>query len=249
MSTTETFPHAPITEALLDIRTELPADINLEILNSFHKDIKSEFPEMKKRQMWAGAFEFKPGEDPLVKGDHSGIDGYLFKSEKGQKIVQVRLDGFTFNKLKPYESWEIFSEEAKELWDRFAQLAKPKLITRIALRYINRIEVPCETSEIELEDYLKTYPVVPPSLDCTVGNFLLRLNLNNKEMGGKAVVLQTVEEIRENMLPIIFDIDAFMDSPIDSHDKSLWNKISSLRDFKNNIFFESITEKTKELFR
>ncbi len=32
-----------------------------------------------------------------------GPDGYLFRSPNEKKVVQVRLDGFTFNKLKPYD--------------------------------------------------------------------------------------------------------------------------------------------------
>ncbi len=249
MPTAETFLHAPITEALIDIRTELPPEISLDILSSFHNEIKEEFPDKKKRQMWAGVLELKPGENPQVKSDKSGLDGFLFRSEKGQKIVQARLDGFTFNKLKPYQSWEIFSEEAKVHWERFVRLAKPKKITRIALRYINRIEVPYTSSEIDLEKYLNTYPVVPPSVDCTVSNFLMRLMLENKKIDAKALVHQTVEEARDKLLPIILDIDASMDSSFELNNEILWEKMSKLRDFKNSIFFESITEETKELFR
>lgn len=249
MQMTETFPNAPITEALIDIRTELPPEIDLNILDSFHSEIKGEFPDKKQRQKWAGALEFKSGEDPKVKSDQSGLDGYLFKSEQGKKIVQARLDGFTFNKLKPYESWSAFSDEAKEHWNKFVFLAKPKAITRIALRYINRIEVPCESSAIDLEKYLHTYPVVPTSAGCAVSNFLMRLILKNKRIGAQAITHLTVEEIKDNMLPIILDIDAFMESPIGLNNENLWEKMSSLRDFKNSVFFESITETTKELFR
>ena len=38
----------------------------------------------------------------------------------------VRGDGFTFNKLKPYDGWTAMRDEAKELWSvRYAMAGLP----------------------------------------------------------------------------------------------------------------------------
>lgn len=94
------FPNAPITEAVLDIRAELPKEIKLEDLVVFQNFIRERFPE--KRERVSANFQFVSEEG--VTGTPSKVDGYLFNSPANNKVVQVRLDGFTFNKLKPYEN-------------------------------------------------------------------------------------------------------------------------------------------------
>ena len=66
-----------------------------------------------------------------------GPDGYLFTSVDGRQVVQARLDGFTFSRLKPYDKWESLRDEARELWQHYVQIASPETVTRVALRYIN----------------------------------------------------------------------------------------------------------------
>ena len=53
MSEYTTFPNAPITEALLDIRVELPEGIDIARLESFHEHIKDRFPDKKTRGAFA----------------------------------------------------------------------------------------------------------------------------------------------------------------------------------------------------
>src|SRR3990167_5750912 len=98
------FPHAPITEALLDIRVKLPAQIDLTRLTTFHDAVKDRYPLKRERTSWHGGFQLKPGTGPeMLASSSGGPDGYLFTSADGRQIVQARLDGFTFNRLKPYD--------------------------------------------------------------------------------------------------------------------------------------------------
>ena len=53
--------------------------------------------------------------------------------------MQARLDGFTFYKLRPYQNGIRFCDEAKNFGDIILKLPNPKQITRLAVRYINRI--------------------------------------------------------------------------------------------------------------
>lgn len=43
-------------------------------------------------------------------------DGFLLSSSDKLRIVQARLDGFTFSRLAPYETWERLRDEAKSAW-------------------------------------------------------------------------------------------------------------------------------------
>lgn len=127
-----TFLNAPITEAILDIRAELPKEVDLEKLVTFQDAIKGRYPEKQERVTYEAGFQLKP-EGPTALPTSAQSIGYLFRSSVENKIVQARKDGFTFNKLKPYEDWTRFKSEAYELWNLYSQIAKPVKITRIGM--------------------------------------------------------------------------------------------------------------------
>jgi uncharacterized protein (TIGR04255 family) len=48
--------------------------------------------------------------------------------------------------------------------------------------------------------------------------------------------------------PVTLDIDAFRDREFDPTDANIWTFLEELRGLKNRVFFESITERTAELY-
>lgn len=244
------FPNPPITEALLDIRVELSKDINLKTLEEFHdhNDIKERFPVKKKRNPFKIGVKVSPEGKISTLPAIGGPDGYLFQSPIANKTVQARIDGFTFNKLKPYKSWDAFRSEARKLWDIYFQITKPVRISRIALRYINRIEIPLPIKDFK--EYVLTTPEIAPKLPQALNHFFMRLEIPNPDIHAIALITQTMENPTENQkLPLILDIDVFSKINFISNDEEMWNEFEKLRKFKNEIFLNSITEKTKELFK
>ncbi|MBI5409315.1 MAG: TIGR04255 family protein [Nitrospirae bacterium] len=242
------FPNAPITEALLDIRAELASEVNIERLDSFHELIKERFPEKKQRISTAVGFRLSSEGTTITLPSSGGPDGFFFRSPRENKIVQARLDGFTFNKLKPYEDWNKFSSEARSLWDFYLKQFNPKKIIRIALRYINRIEVPLPIKDFS--EYILTNPEVAPKLSQSVSHFFMQIALPNPGIQASAMITQTMEPPTENqILPLIFDIDVFKEKIYIDNKEEIWGDFENLHVFKNEIFFNSITDKTKELFK
>ncbi len=239
------FPNAPITEALLDIRVKLPEKRALADLKVFQDHIKDRFPGRKERKFLMSALHLAP--EPSARVSASGSDGYLFESPKEKKIVQARLDGFTFNKLKPYENWESFCSEARELWALYFKIANPTKVTRIALRYINRIEVPLPMKDFK--EYILTSPEVAPELPQGVAHFFMRLVIPNDDIGAVAVITQTMEEpTADGKLPLILDIDVWQKTEYEGENPKMWDEFEKLRIFKNDVFFNTTTDKAKELF-
>jgi len=126
-------PKAPITEALVDIRVKLAADTELAKLGSIHELIVDQYPKRKERRRREFSFEFKEGEPPRQTATDIA-DGYFYISSDDKQVVQARLDGFTFSRLKPYEKWESMRDEARRLWQLYVKFASPEFITRIAVR-------------------------------------------------------------------------------------------------------------------
>ena len=239
----------PIVEAILDIKTNLPSDIFLSHLQGFQDFVKSDYPVKKERKLFEGGVQFKSGSAPEFKASPEKVDGFLFHSEDNKGIVQVRLDGFTFNKLRPYSNWEEFSDEAKRLWAQYLKIAKPSSVTRIALRYINRIELPMPFSDFK--EYILTAPEVAVGIPQGLAGFFVRLAIPNEEIGATAIVIETIEPIKPdtNKLPLIFDLDVFKSVSMTPDTEKIWVTLNQLREYKNQIFERSLTDKTKELFK
>lgn len=235
----------PITEALLDIKVKLNNSITLSDLEKLHNKVKKRFPKKNVRKFLTSGFQIAPAINVL---SSSGEDGYLFDSPIEKKIFQARLDGFTFNKLKPYDNWKNILNESKELWKLYASYAKPIKILRIALRYINRIEIPLPINDFK--DYFKTIFEISKGLPQNVAHFFMKILIPKIEIDSVANITLTIDKpTNTNKLPFIFDIDVFKNSEYNINDKKIWNDFIMLRDFKNDIFFNSITDKTMELFK
>ena len=243
----EIFRNAPITEALLDIRVILSDNTGLDQLVAFHDGVRDRYPNKRDRKMWKGSIQVR-AEGPEIPTPSGGIDGFLFSSIDGRNIVQCRLDGFTFNRLKPYDRWETFREDAFKLWQKYVQIAAPKQITRVALRYINRIEIPLPISDFK--DYILTGPEIAPGLPQSLSGFFMQLTIPVTDAPAQAMITETIEPITETKrLPFILDIDVFREAAFDVSEQEAWEVLEKLHELKNEVFFKSITPKARELFR
>lgn len=244
-TTWERFPRAPITEALLDIRVRLPDKIGLDELEGLHTQIQDAYPNKRQRHRFHGELRVEGRNAPALGAVSGGALGYVFSDAGGQRIVQARLDGFTLNWLKPYDCWSNFRTEAQTQWERYRAVAHPEAITRLALRYINRILLPLPIGDFK--DYVLTVPEVAPGLPQQLAGFFTRILLpvNNSLV----LITETIEDIDGESLPWILDIDAYIDGAIDPESSDIWGIFEQLRQAKNEVFFCSLTERAKELFR
>lgn len=244
----ETFPNAPIKEALIDIRVSLPKTVGGETLESLHNHIRDLYPNKKERRIWEGSLQLSPDQPILSASKDRGVNGFLFISENKNRIVQFKKDGFTYHCLRPYTTWDEMRSEASRLWNYFWGETKPTLITRLSVRYINVIEIPL--MKFDLDEFFNAPPSIPSELPQVMENFLTRYTLNFSEENAKSIVtLSTPGNIFPDKSQIYFDIDVFRDIEIHPPFDGLWEKFEELRNIKNTIFFKSITEKTKDLFR
>ncbi|NGZ02642.1 MAG: hypothetical protein CV090_06295 [Nitrospira sp. WS238] len=244
----ETFRNPPITEALIDIRVELPSGVELSHLEKLHDEIRLQYPTKKLRHRWEGKVEFKEGTSPVSETKDLGPDGILFWSTDEKQLVQFRLDGFTFNRLRPYKTWDSMITEAQPLWDIYVVGIKPIQVARLALRYINSIEIP--EKMFELEEYLAEPPRIPNGLSPLMEEFLSRIVIAFPEFDAKAIITQAPQPSKNpNVTSILLDLDVSRSVNLEPRSQDIWVILSKLRDLKNRVFDKYITEKTKELFR
>lgn len=244
------FKNPPITEAVFDIRVSLPDATNLDVLKSFHNEVKERYPIIRDRRKIEGGFRFDAGAKPRVISSKDEIYGYMFYSSDQSSVVQARLDGFSFNKLKPYSNWEEFSKCAFDLWGIYVKIARPCKINRLSLRYINRIELPLPLKSFD--EYVLTSPGLAPTIDFGVANFFTKMVMTNPEIDAIANLTEAIEQedTVKNVLPLIFDIDVVKNVDLEvSNMDAVVDIMNKLREFKNKLFLESFTDKTKDLFK
>jgi uncharacterized protein (TIGR04255 family) len=236
------YPHAPIKEALIDLQVKLPPDQTIERLQRIHDKIRADYPIMKKRVFFEG--EISAGEQLGASAKQRHM-GFAFYSTDGLYVFQARLDGFTFSRLAPYESWENLRDQAKRYWDLYRQYAAPVHIQRVGLRYINQINIP--SRQIDFDDYFLTIPKIGPGLPQVLREFLMQLQLPQEDLGALAIVTQTIAPPPEpNTVSVILDIDIFVQQQMS--DENAWALVEALRVRKNDVFEGSITDRTRELF-
>jgi len=101
----------------------------------------------------------------------------------------------------------------------------------------------------ELKEYLTAPPTIPEGLNQELSSFLTRVEIRDPIIGAHGILTQALEGVHENYAPIVLDIDVFISRQFEPQGQEFWNCLDQLRGFKNSVFFESITEKTTELFQ
>lgn len=240
--------NAPITEALIDIRVAAPDGADIGSLAAFGEAIRENYPERRERVRWHGHLTFSLKESPTLDTESRAPDGYLFTSKDGRQVVQGRLDGFTFSRLKPYLKWEELRDNARALWNEYCLAAKPESVTRVSVRYNNHLEFPIPFDD--LSEWIETLPKIAPDLPQTMDGFFLRLHLPFETPEGFVNLTQKIEPGEYHThIPLLLDIDAFLPVNLKPGDGMIWEHLEQLREIKNRVFFGSITPKTVELYR
>ena len=237
--------NAPITEALIDLRVEAPVGTSMSLIDKLRGEVRDRYPARKRMMLFEGQMSI---------GDQVGASarqrelGDVFTSEDGKQIFQARMDGFTFSRLRPYGTWEELRDEAQRLWKIYKACVNPLKITRVAVRYVNRIDVPL--AKINYEDYFQTNPAVSPTLPQGLSSFFMQLQFPQPDFAGLAILnLMATPPHVPGTTSVILDIDVFKEEPMGFVSESdAWELLEQLRKRKNEFFFQSLTQKALDLY-
>jgi uncharacterized protein (TIGR04255 family) len=238
---------APITEALIDFRVQSAEGLSSRKLEEAARRVKGEYPVQAQIKTVHARLEIGAG--ILTPGVEHGDAGVLVKTADQKMQAQFRPNGFTFNRLEPYTSWEEIYPETKRLWRLYVEVAEPVAVVRLAARYINRLTLPLPVAD--LREYLMEPPRIPEGLPQTVLAYLTRLVIHDASRQQSAIVTQSSEPnpLDPEHATILLDIDAFKTVALRAAKQDQIDQVlGDLHAFKNNIFFGSITQRASELF-
>ena len=236
---------APLTEAVLDIRVELPSEITLQKLRDIQVGEEENYPRREDSIIVVGQVSMGAQVGASAK---QTPNGYRFVSQDNRQIFQARTDGFTFNRLAPYETWESFRDEARRLWEIYRPIANPKNISRLALRYINRLDLPLPLKDFK--DYLRTFPEISSDMSQGLSGYFMQLQLPQPDLEAMLHLNQTlIPPPTPNFVSVVLDLDLFCKDNVPSEDQEIWKRFEILRTRKNEVFEACITNKTRRLIK
>ena len=235
--------NAPIVEAVVDFRVLRTEGVSSDRFADLQSVIGTHYSQAT--PMHSIEAQFVLGQEAPTTSAATARVGWQYRADS--MVAQFRVDGFTFSKLEPYTTWNAVFSEALRLWAVYARLAEPAEVVRIAVRYINRLQVPVPA---QIGDYLAAPPTVPPPISRQLRQFLCRLVIDDVRRNASAVIVQASEPlIGPPAITLLIDIDASKESlAVAPEDPRLPEMFLQLRDLKNEIFFASITEKTVEMY-
>ena len=253
------------------LKTTLKAEINEEAWSTLHSDTSRPFDKPKSGRIAVKVINHLGDEvmkvfcQTQLKGKRGS--GYPIKIQnRGEgnppvrhggfisinfpTLVQVRSNGYSFNRLRPYSTLDDYLPEIERTWRLFVELTAPVRVRRIALRYINRILLPMETGAIELDQYLTSGPRLPDDDRLTYLGFLNQYSAVEPDTQNAITSTLSSQPIEKGQLPLIFDIDARRDfgAQPDNWDE-LRDVILSLRRLKNRVFKRTLSNECLNLFR
>ncbi len=211
-------------------------------------ELKGEFPTQKQRRTVEAKIEIKDGKLVSLPVDSSGYGGVRVASVDQTLSVQFRPDGFTLNNLKVYMGGDQLIDKALTLWELLVERTAPKVVSRVGLRYINRLELPLEHGD-EFTRYLKSPPELPEGAPQRVSQFLARIVGHDEQRQATAVVIQQLKQQQgEQPVVITIDVDVFRTGnfPVDS--AALREILGSLRMLKNETFFSLLMDETVSFY-
>ena len=245
----ETFKRAPIVEAVIDIRSQATIELTEEVVRERVDSKLPEFAFLDSIREFHHELKIEEGSPPSQTFHHFGWKGVRYRSKDERYIAQFNRDGFVLSRLEPYENWKNLFDEAKRLWPIYHELTQPVELTRVGLRYINRIRLPI--GDLNFEQYMTAPPKPPIGLALPYTEFMHResfVAIGHPYAINLIKTLQPPPDANEGF-GLILDIDVFTTELANPAIESVPHRLAEMRWLKNKAFFGSVNDQSLKLFR
>lgn len=189
------------------------------------------------------------------RGDHEGgmTRAVLLETRDGREVIGLGLETMlmTLHALQPYPGWARLVTRVDDAMAYYVSAFKPRGLTRVGVRYLDRFIIPCPEEGVNLQQYLTCVPAAPPgSAQMNAFHFVIQ----GADPDG-SITLMTVSSDdqdaheRGRSLPVIYDlnVERTFHEPIAL---SSWKSVASeLHERQHLIFEESITDRMRGLFQ
>lgn len=243
--TQHSYAHPPITEAVIEICFDKPLEsAQLEKISS---KFSSNYPD----QQIVTNLEVAVGTDTNEQGALrvKQANGYRRSSSDMTQLMVLWESKFIISQLAPYPGWAAFFTRFDRDWKKWKKVAGHRKITRIGVRYINRIDIPSPEAFAEHEEYLNIYPRIPNNIGL-LNEYAVQAQFTIAEIKSKLTLNSAVvESPLLGYISIVVDQDIARDTATPQSDEEIYKLLNDIRAKKNSVFEDCITNRSRELFQ
>jgi len=228
---------APIVEAMISVHTEAVDRAAFKTMEELNAGISKEFPTAEVLSEYV----------ETETGSSKRVNGFRLLHYESKYAFSVNLDGMSFSRFAPYDTWEDLTENAERIWNHYSACFEPLALKDFSIRYINDLVLPATE---DINTYLKTHIHVPDDfVSNAVSNLFFRLEMPIAE-DNALLTLQEALKGRMNDSEVSVILDYQLNYPaLGMKRERLWGAIKSKRKQKNQVFWGCITERMEAKLR
>lgn len=245
--TQPTYKHAPITEAVIEIKIDSSLDqtelerVSAKFLTHYPQDQRIENVKV------ALLLAIKTGSHAKTKVDRKA--GHRRSSSDLTELLVLFPSSVMVSQLAPYPGWDQFYRRFCRDWKIWKKAVGFKTISRIGVRYINRIDIPMREQHVDHESYLNVYPRLPDIIP-HVGGYAVQAVSSFEDIGCKLTLNSAVvpAPILDHV-SFIIDQDIVCEIEPPQSDRAIFQLLNKIRTKKNAVFEACVTDRARELFQ
>ena len=236
------YKNSPIVEAVCEFKFDPSSEWDLTIPGLLYPKLEDDFPTRRGRT--TGNIQIRDD-----RAEPSRTDIAQVFSEDEKEFVQVYPHTLSVNVLSPYPSWKKFGSWIRDAYSKYIQLAEPKGISRIGLRYINVITLRNIEGALSINEYLKIGPTGPPEYSDAMSGFNMVVEFDYEEGRDRLrVALSSMPSEQEEEVKLRLDLDYYLNKPNSVELGSVREWVEAAHSRVEDTFEASIQDKLREKF-
>jgi uncharacterized protein (TIGR04255 family) len=175
-------------------------------------------------------------------------EGFILNCENAcNKSIQIKIGQLSFHNTNQYIGWDTFYDEFKTIWGIFCETVGQMDLINITVRYINQLqfELPLLNG---FGEYLTLLPVIPEGISKSLNSFFIQINVPSEDNSMTGIITETFGTLPTNKVQVILDLIVSKGQNVVCNSEDMWNSFKNIRDFKNHLFFCSLTDKAISLY-
>ena len=183
---------------------------------------------------------------PVVDAQGHTTRGHRRSNPGMDEIAVLMPNSLTVSQLAPYQGWDVYFSRFKRDFAYYKRTNIHRAISRVGMRYINRVDIPAASNIVEHEQFVDIYPRVPDALGPMVG-FSLQAQFVLESIGGHTTVnTMPVQPAKLRHASFLVDIDVYKNITTPMTDNALYSLLIKMRVEKNRIFEACIKQRARE---
>lgn len=244
MSKPDFYQRAPIILGILQIRFPSISNFDIAKIKSVAAKIKKDFPNIDERYS-QGILINNNQDETNISLDEKKFDNIQISNQDKKRLFVISHEKFTYQAKDTYQGWEDFIKGVKLFWEEFSNTFSIETIHGVSLRYLNKFELPLDFKSFN--DYFNSY-LEDKTSNHHVNQYQFRFSTLDPKNNMTINIAHSLEKPTNQFHPYLLDIDVLKNEMIENSD-AIWKNFEVLRTKKNELFNQSITEKTVELIK